>query len=137
MPGINLHSIVKSAITAVHPDESVTLYRSQGMTNVKGEIKTSYAAGSLVKAQIQSLSDDKLFHSGRTGQNSTTRKAYLFAENSTAEKPAPVIRPISRTGDMVKRADGTWWLVDSMFEDFSASGWVCVGLVLQTKAPEL
>lgn len=134
---INLHSIVKSALTAIHPDELVTLYRSQGITNVKGEIKTSYAAGSIVKAQIQSLSDDKLFHSGKTGQNSTTRKAYLFSKDSTAEKPAPVFRPLSRTGDMVKRADGTWWLVDSLIEDFSHAGWVCVGLVLQTKAPEL
>lgn len=134
---INLHSIVKPAITALHPDETVTLYRSLGITNVKGEIKTKYAAGSVVKAQIQSLSDDKLFHSGRTGQNNTTRKAYLFSEDSTTEKPAPVIRPISRTGDMVKRADDTWWLVESLLEDFSHAGWVCVGLVLQTKAPEL
>lgn len=134
---INLHAIVRNAVATLHPDEQVTLYRSQGITNVKGEIKPGYLSGVFVGAQIQSLSNDALYQSNRSGQNSTTRKAYLFAENSTAEKPAPIIRPISRTGDMLKRADGTWWLVDSMLEDFSASGWVCVGLILQTKAPEL
>lgn len=134
---INLHAIVRPAVTAVHPDEAATLYRSTGMTNVKGEVKAVYAAGVFVKAQIQSLSDDKLFHAGRTGQNNTTRKAYLFADAGTMEKPAPIVRPLSRTGDMLRRADGTWWLVESLLEDFSHAGWVCVGIVLQTKAPEL
>lgn len=134
---INLHSVVRGAITAVAPDENVTLYRSSGISNVKGEIKPTYASGVFVGAQIQSMGDDALYQSNRAGQNNTTRKAYLFAESSTAEKPAPIIRPISRTGDMIKRTDGTWWLVDSMLEDFSHVGWVCVGITLQINAPEL
>lgn len=134
---INLHNVVRSTITAVHPDEAVTLYRSIGMTNVKGEIKATYAAGVFIKAQIQSVSDDALYHVNRAGQNDTTRKAYLFAENSTADKPASIVRPISRTGDIVRRADGTYWLVEAMLEDFSHANWVCVRIILQVKAPEL
>lgn len=134
---INLHGIVRQKIASIHPEEAITLYRSIGIENVKGEIKAKYAAGIFVKAQIQSESDDALYHSNRTGQNNTTRKAYLFADDSLSEKPAPLIRPISRTGDMIRRADGTWWLIDAMLEDFSHANWVCVRLVLQTKAPEL
>lgn len=134
---INLHGIVRQKIASIHPEEAVTLYRSIGMENVKGEIKAKYATGVFVQAQVQSESNDALYQSDRTGQNNTTRKAYLIADDSTAEKPAPVIRPISRTGDMIKRADGTWWLVDAMLEDFSHANWVCVRIVQQTRAPEL
>lgn len=132
--GINLHSIVRGAISALHPDDTVTLYQSAGQQNVKGEIKPVYDAPQSVTAQIQSESDEKLYHADRVGQNDVTRRFYLFAD--PAKRPAGVIRPLARGGDIIQRTDGTWWLVVAVPEDFSAAGWTQVRCSLQAKAPD-
>ena len=134
MTGLNLHKIVRGAITTLHPDETVTIYRGVGQQNVRGEITPEYEIFT-AQAQIQSLSDEKLFHSGLTGQNNIARTFYMHSAESTIEKPSGVIRPLSRPGDMIQRADGTWWLVTTVKEDFSASGWVNVGAEMQVKPP--
>ena len=36
MNGINLHMVVRSAITAINPDEQVILYQSAGQKNISG-----------------------------------------------------------------------------------------------------
>jgi hypothetical protein len=87
-------------------------------------------------ARIQSLTDEQLYHAGNTGQNEISRTCYLFSAPSTAEKPASIIRPLARTGDMLQRADGTWWLTTSLKEDFSSSGWVNIGITLQVNPPD-
>jgi hypothetical protein len=132
---MNLHEMVRTAISAVHADETVTLYRAAGQTNVKGEIKAAYAPGETVKAQIQSEGDDALAHSDRVGQNETNRRFYLMA-SSPADKPAGIVRPLARSGDMLQRADETWWLITALTEDFSGAGWVAVRATLQVKAPD-
>ena len=42
MAGINLHAVVRSAITAVHPDEDCTLYQSLGQKNTVFAIWMGY-----------------------------------------------------------------------------------------------
>jgi hypothetical protein len=37
---------------------------------------------------------------------------------------------------MLQRADGTWWLVTALKEDFSASEWVNVSITMQTNPPD-
>lgn len=133
---LNLHNIVRGAITTVHPDEPVTIYRSAGQKNVAGTVKPIYEQGKNIKAQVQSEKDDALFHANLTGQNQTVRKMYLYSAPSLAEKPAGIIRPISRGGDMIKRSDGTWWLIVAPIEDFSDVGWMSVRATLQTKEPD-
>ncbi|MDR1921101.1 MAG: hypothetical protein LBS31_05070 [Candidatus Adiutrix sp.] len=136
---MNLHAIANGLISAVHPNETVTLYRATGQMNVRGEIKAVYAAGEAVKAQIQSEGDDALAHSdavaSRVGQNETNRRFYLLAANQ-ADKPAGLVRPLARSGDLLQRQDETWWLITALTEDFSAAGWVAVRATLQVKAPE-
>ena len=128
---LNLHAIVRGAIPALHPDESVTLRQSVGQKNVRGRIVPVYAP-----AQIQSLGSDDLQHSEAVNLTQRDRKAYLVAPDA-AMPPSGIVRPLARNGDMVQRADGSWWLVTAMLEDFTASGWVCVGIAQQLEGPDL
>ena len=134
---LNLHSIARSAIVALHPEESVTLYQSSGQTNTRGVISPTYEAAQTVQAQIQSLSTDELANVENVAQTGQVRKAYLFGPPVTSLIPQGIVRPLARSGDMIQRADGTWWLVTGMMEDFSASGWVCVQITQQVDAPQV
>lgn len=130
---VNLHALARRAVSRLHPEETVTLYQSAGQINVKGALTPIYDAPAQVSAQIQSISDDALTHADRTGMNSHTRKAWFF------QLPKPITtvdRATGRGGDVIQRSDGTWWLVDALSEDFTASGWVSVRLTWQVKAPD-
>lgn len=133
---INLHGLVRSAITTLHPDETVTLRQSVGQRNVRGRVTSVYGPAQVVRAQIQSLGQDDLAQSEATSNTRIDRKAYLYAPDA-ALPPQGIVRPLGRTGDMLRRADGTWWLVTAMIEDFTASGWVCVGITQQVDGPDL
>lgn len=133
---LNLHSIARGAIVALHPEEPVTLYQSSGQTNTRGVISPTYEAAQNVQAQIQSLSTDELANVESVAQTGQVRKAYLFGPPITTLIPQGIVRPLARSGDMIQRADGTWWLVTGMMEDFSASGWVCVQITQQVDAPQ-
>lgn len=133
---LNLHSIARGAIVALHPEEPVTLYQSSGQTNTRGVVSPTYEAVQTVQAQIQSLSTDELANVENVAQTGQVRKAYLFGPPVTSLIPQGIVRPLARSGDMIQRADGTWWLVTGMMEDFSASGWVCVQITQQVNAPQ-
>ena len=131
---LNLHAIVRTPITALHPDETVTLYRSVGQSNVLGRIKPAYAEGVTIQAQIQTLSADELQQREDVSKTELHAKMYL---NATEQDPvAGIIRLLLRNGDYIQRADGTWWLVTSVLEDYVKSGWQCLGIVMQLKAPD-
>lgn len=133
---INLHAVVRTAITSLHPDETVTLRQSVGQRNVRGRITPVYGPAQTVQAQIQSLGQNDLAQAEQASTTRVDRKAYLYAPNP-ALPPQGIVRPLSRNGDMLQRADGTWWLVTAMIEDFTASGWVCVGITQQVDGPDL
>lgn len=137
---LNLHVIANRAISVAHPNETVELYQAQGQTNMRGRLIPSYLRVQNVTAQVQTLGTAELAWAEQTSQSKIDRKAYLYAPQGLPV-PQGVNRSLARTGDMIRRvagigADGalvqTWWLVTSLLEDFSASGWVCVGLVQQT-----
>ena len=48
---LNLHAIVRGAISSVNADEQVYLLQSTGNTNVSGRIVATYAGPQLVGAQ--------------------------------------------------------------------------------------
>lgn len=133
---INLHAAVRSAITGLHPDEAVALRQSVGQQNVRGRITPVYAPEQTVQAQIQSLGQNDLAQAEQTSNTRVDRKAYLYAPNP-ALPPQGIVRPLARNGDMLRRADGTWWLVTAMIEDFTSTCWVCVGITQQVDGPDL
>lgn len=132
----NLHGLVRQAITALHPDETVTLRQSSGQRNERGRVTPVYGPAQVVQAQVQSLGQNDLAQREATSNTRIDRKAYLFAPDASLP-PQGIVRPLGRTGDMLQRSDGTWWLVTAMIEDFTASGWVCVGITQQVDGPDL
>ena len=133
---MNLHGMARSAIAAVHPEEGVRLYQAVGQGECLGVITPSYTEAQAVQAQIQSLSTDELRNVEDVARTAQVRRAYLFGPPVTALVPQGMVRPLARSGDMLRRADGTWWLVTGMLEDYSASGWVCVQITQQVEAPQ-
>lgn len=134
---IRLRAIANRYTSLVHPNETITLYRSLGQEQVPGKKRPIYAAPvTIPDAQIQQLTADDLVHQGMTSQTEIDRRCYLPSDNSTTGKPAGIIRPFERNGDMIQREDGTWWLVTAPLEDFTKSEWVAVRITLQTKAPD-
>lgn len=119
---INLHHIVRGAITAVHDDEPCLLIQSAGVTSAKGRMTAAYNAAVAVRAQVQTLSGDDLTVTGETERTERDRKFYLYAADPV---PAGQIRTAARTGDYLYRiTPGTVWKVYNVAEDFSAAGWV-------------
>jgi hypothetical protein len=137
IPGLNLHALTRGAISALHPDTPATLYRSTGqVTEEDGGVKSVYAPGMAINAQVQSEGPTVLAHADRVGMENVSRKLYLFTAPGLADKVAGIVRPLARGGDMLRLEDGSWWLVDAVIEDFSRSGWGCVRATLQVNPPD-
>lgn len=135
--GLNLLDIARGAINSMYPDISVTLYRNMGQSiGPDGAMHPIYAEGIAVLAQMQSEGGDVLYHAGRVGQEEAGRKFYLNSAHDNATRVAGIVRPLSRGGDMFSFADGTWWLVNAVLEDFTLAGWVCVRATLQINPPD-
>lgn len=119
---INLHHVVRGAITSVHADEPCLLIQSTRATSVKGRMTAGYAPAVAMRAQVQTLSGDDLTVTGETERTERDRKFYLYADDPV---PAGQIRTATRTGDYIYRVNwGTVWKVYNVAEDFSAAGWV-------------
>jgi hypothetical protein len=126
---LNLHEIVSGAIGSVNRHEEITLYRCKGFTNEKGKVKTSYEASTL-RAQIQRPNAADLELNERVARASQSIKAWFNA-------PADTINRVDQsTGDIIKRADGTYWLIVSIRESYAQEGWLSVLAIEQTKPPE-
>lgn len=131
MKGINLHQVIRGAITAIHPDESVSVYLSTGNTNIAGLITPTYATPIVVSANVQMEGSAELILQNAAGNNLQLCRFYLYSDSANATRIQSIFRLIQRGGDYIKRADNTWWKVVSSPIDFSQEGWVCVVGALQ------
>lgn len=133
---LNLHQIVRGAISSVNADEQVYLVRSTGNANVKGRIVATYGAPELIGAQIQTLSNDDLRIVNETERTERDRKFYLFSDPDYTKSPASIIRYLGRTGDFIYRPfDQTYWKIYCVAEDFAPVGWVQVLASQQVQTP--
>lgn len=134
---LNLHSIVRTAITANFADETILLVRSAGSINVKGRIQANYYPALTLRAQVQTLNGDDLQVIGETERTERDRKFYIMASPSMGAVPAGQVRVrVARTGDFIYRpAFSTFWKIYNVAEDFSPVGWVQVLASEQTEVP--
>lgn len=134
---LNLHSIVRTAITANFADETIQLVRSAGSINVKGRIQANYYPALTLRAQVQTLNGDDLQVIGETERTERDRKFYIMASPSMGTVPAGQVRVrVARTGDFIYRpAYSTFWKIYNVAEDFSPAGWVQVLASEQTEVP--
>jgi hypothetical protein len=126
---MNLHDIVAAAIGAVNRHENINLWRCVGAQNVKGVVKPIYEKKTL-RAQIQRPSMSDLELNERVAGAGHSIKAWLDA-------PADTINRNTQTaGDIIERADGTYWLIVAIRESYETEGWLSVLAVEQLKPPE-
>lgn len=135
MNGLNLHDIVRGCIPPLHPDEKVLLIQNVGKTNVRGVVTATFADAVQVVAQIQSMGTDDLRAMQEVSRTEIQRKCWLYSATPNGMIPNTIVRQLERGGDMIRRADGSWWLVAGLMEDFSNSGWVSVRIVEQITPP--
>ena len=124
---MNLHAIVSGAIGAVNPFASATLYASAGSTtNADGSRTPAYAAPVTINAQVQQLTTFNLRQLEGLNLQGVTHKIY-FSGHAQG-----VVRVLAKGGDLIAMADGTIWLVATVFEQWP--DWVAVGVTLQNDA---
>ena len=133
---LNLHDIVRGAVTSVLNDEDVYLVQSIRQVSDWGRVTAKYAPALLVRAQVQTLSGDDLTVLAETERTERDRKFYLYSATASGQTPAGNVRILGRTGDFLYRIKAkTWWLVYNVTEDFTSAGWVCVLASAQQEVP--
>lgn len=125
---MNLHQIVAGPIGQVNRHETVKLFTCVSQTNVKGVITPSYTVSER-RAQIQAPSPSDIQLNERVARAKHSIKVWLDA-------PADTINRVDQSaGDIIQRADGTYWLIVAIRESFAPEGWLSVICVEQTKPP--
>ncbi len=128
---LNLHDIVRSAITQNYADAELKIYRSLGQENVSGVVTALYAPAEPIRGNFQSEGDAALDHANLAGQNTIIRKLYLYSSDDRKTRPWSVYRPLARTGDYIEDSKGGIWIISAVLEDFSDAGWECVRCTFQ------
>lgn len=116
---MNLHKIANAHIAAVHPNETVTLYISKGQQNIMGIVKPLYLAPKEIDVQVQDDADSGLQLTDTVNKNAISKRFYMNKfEADELLTPAALIRQQERNGDIVKREDGTYYLITQVLEEF-------------------
>lgn len=134
---MNLHAIVRGAITRVHDDQSFSILRSLPTTVVNGVRVSQYEKIDGFMGNFQSEGDAALNYSNNAAQNTIVRRLYLYATDDRATRPWTIYRPLARSGDYVINAKGEYWKVEAVVEDFSDDGWEQLRVTFQQTDPKL
>jgi hypothetical protein len=126
---MNLHNVVRGVISSINADEPITFFTNVGQENDKGKaIQVYEKSDRMAQIQAPSESDIRLFDKMADAKHRC--KAYIYAPAST------INRVKASAGDMLQRADGSYWLIVGISDDFSREGWLCAMCTLQTKMPD-
>lgn len=131
---MNLHGIVRGAITTVNPDRDITWLQSTGDTiETNGKQTPTYASPATISTQIQPLAGDDLRQIEYLNMQGVFRKVYAYGDIEG------IVRPELKGGDLLQFAfNGTPrnWLVVHVLETWTpdAVGWCAVIAVLQEGA---
>lgn len=126
---MNLHGLVRGAITSVNPDQT-GLWRKSTGNNVSpgGRVIPLYDTVTQVPIQVQALSGRDLKHINYLGVQGVRRSVYMFGNVQG------VNRPNAQGGDLLVFAEVPGeslktWLVSIVFETWP--DWCRVGVSLQ------
>ena len=125
---MNLHDMVRGAITAVHPDTAVTVLPPAPFTvNDYGEQVPQYGPAVQVQAQSQPVPDRAVQFLRMQRENSVWRDFYFYGL-------VPGLSRADAWGGSLLYWAGYEWLVDQVLEDWNGAGWCKVRAVRQRKA---
>lgn len=131
---MNLHSIVRGAITTVNPDQLITYMRSTGFTvDDTGQQTPTYDTFTGEGAQIQAVSGKDLAHLNNLNIQGVVRAVYMYGNTNG------VVRPNARGGDLlvfpqfIGDAPQTWLVVTvpESWGTVGQGGWSKVIVCLQ------
>lgn len=134
---MNLHAIVRDAITRVHDDQPFSILRSLPTTVVNGVRVSQYEKIDGFAGNFQSEGDAALSYSNNAAQNTIVRRLYLYATDDRASRPWTIYRPLARSGDYIVNAKSEYWKVEAVVEDFSDDGWELLRVTFQQTEPKL
>lgn len=128
---MNLHGIVRSAITTVNPDITVLVQVSDGYeTLAGGRQEPAYQDAYAIPAQVQSLTFKDLAQLQGLNLNGTKRAIYLYGRFDG------VVRSLMKGGDLITVTAGVnkgVWLVVQVLEQWP--DWCKVAVTLQPETP--
>jgi hypothetical protein len=124
---LNMHRIVRGAITAINEDTTGTVYLSTGRTNVRGILTATFAAVT-AKLQVQAQRHDPLRH--ENGLNYTNSYYTVYAYGHFGD----LARPDGTGGDVIT-FNNTWWYIDNVLEYWP--GWASFEIVRQLNATDI
>lgn len=131
---MNLHNLVRGAISAVNPDVTVVILQSNGfIEDEAGQQIPQYLPPVTVTAQIQPLNSEERQSVERLNQSRIYRNAYLNGDLSGLK------RSTEQGGDLVYWNGYEWWIDDVPEAWNPTAGWTRVRLVQQGVAepPEM
>lgn len=134
---MNLHAIVRGAITRVHDDQPFSILRSLPTTVVNGVRVSQYEKIDGFAGNFQSEGDAALSYSNNAAQNTIVRRLYLYATDDRANRPWTIYRPLARSGDYIVNAKSEYWKVEAVVEDFSDDGWELLRVTFQQTETKL
>lgn len=117
---MNLHNIVRDAITTIVPDLSIVLNICSGtVVDDSGLVTTSYTVINNIMAQVQLQNSQKMIHKDYYQQNKIYKKFYLPSYTLTG-----LNRNISTAGDYII-CQGLYYKIVEVDENYQV-GWVGV-----------
>lgn len=118
MSGINLHNVVRGAITTVYPDDAVVVLTPAGYTVGADYAQTpTYAPAIRVLAQSQPVNERAVTLLRQTRENTIWRDFYIYG-------PPPGFSRADGWGGALLYWAGYEWLVDQVLEDYASGGGV-------------
>lgn len=126
---MNLHQIVRGAISAVNSDVTGRVFINTGSTTLPdGKRVPTYADPTDMQMQIQPLSAADLKQIDSLNIQGVDRAIYVNGAIRGVERKG------SKGGDLLY-ALGTYWLVVVMLEPWDGAGWTKVGVAQQITGP--
>jgi hypothetical protein len=122
--GLNLHGIVRGAITTVNEDVTVAYERSNGFAiGQSGKPTPQYLPVEPIRAQFQALTYKDLAQLDGINQNGVRRGVYLYGSADG------VVRADAKGGDLITDSENHVWLVTQNLEQWPF--WCKVAVTLQ------
>jgi hypothetical protein len=125
---MSLLDLALGVVGALNSNVSVTLYTYAGFTQSPGGPRLPLYTVSTVSAQVQELSTYQLKHMDELNVGGLLHN--IWADTTLHS----VDRVQGLGGDIIGMADGTWWLVVHVKEQFT-DGWCAAVMQKQTKGP--
>lgn len=123
---MNLHGIVRGAITAVNPDVTVAISESTGYTTSADFEQIPTYNTFPAQAQIQALTGKDLKQLDGMNLNGTLRAIYFYGDVEA------IVRVMRKGGDLITDSNNNVWLVHQVLETWP--DWCKVAVTLQNGA---